>query len=376
MKDTSMTTIKVKQINRNKVYNYIYNEGSTCKLMITQALTMGLSTVTQNLKLLEEEGLIAKSGYFESTGGRKADAVAIVRDVKIAIGVAILKEMVQIVATNLYGHAICESVVPLRFWDSEAYYRSLGKAVNDFIDEQSLAPEKILGVSIATQGIIANDGQSVSYGVLLGNGAMQLSAFENYIPYPCRLEHDSKAAAKLELWHHRALENAVVLLLNRNLGGAIIVDGSVQHGSNMRSGTLEHLCMDTRGALCYCGKRGCLETYCSANSLEQAAHMTIDDFFVWLREGDATSARVWHDYLTYLARAICNLSVIIDGKFIISGYLAPYFIKDDLDALFALIQEHATFPLQRSDILLGANGQFTQAIGSSLFYIEEFLKNI
>ena len=39
---------------------------------------MGLSTVSQNLNLLEQDGLIEKNGYFESTGGRKANAIQIV----------------------------------------------------------------------------------------------------------------------------------------------------------------------------------------------------------------------------------------------------------------------------------------------------------
>ena len=48
---------------------------------------MGLSTVSQNLNLLEQEGLIEKNGFFASTGGRKANAIQIVSDFKISIGI-------------------------------------------------------------------------------------------------------------------------------------------------------------------------------------------------------------------------------------------------------------------------------------------------
>ena len=41
-------------------------------MQIVQELQMGLSTVSQNLNLLEQEGLIEKNGFFASTGGRKA----------------------------------------------------------------------------------------------------------------------------------------------------------------------------------------------------------------------------------------------------------------------------------------------------------------
>ena len=105
----------------------------------------------------------------------------------------------------------------------------------------------------------------------MNNTGMILEDFSRYLPYPCYLEHDSKSAAFLELWKHPELDSAVVFLLNRNLGGAIITNHQIHQGSSMHSGTIEHICINPDGPLCYCGNRGCLETYCSANALEQAA---------------------------------------------------------------------------------------------------------
>ena len=80
---------------------------------------------------------------------------------------------------------------------------------------------KILGVSIATQGITSPDNTTVIYGNIMNNTGMRLKDFSRHLPYPCHLEHDSKSAAFLELWNHPELDSAVVLLLNRNLGGAL-----------------------------------------------------------------------------------------------------------------------------------------------------------
>ena len=80
MSEKGLTTISLKKINRSKVYQYIYKAKASAKLKIVQDLQMGLSTVSQNLNLLEEEGLIERNGYFESTGGRKAHAIRIVPD--------------------------------------------------------------------------------------------------------------------------------------------------------------------------------------------------------------------------------------------------------------------------------------------------------
>ena len=86
MKEKGMTTINLKKFNRNKVYQYIYQQKETSKLQIVRDLQMGLSTVSQNLNELEQDGLICRNGYFESTGGRKAQIIRIVEDFRIGAG--------------------------------------------------------------------------------------------------------------------------------------------------------------------------------------------------------------------------------------------------------------------------------------------------
>ena len=63
MREKGMTTITLKKINRDKVYQYIYQQKETSKLQIVQDLQMGLSTVSQNLNELEADGLISSDLY-------------------------------------------------------------------------------------------------------------------------------------------------------------------------------------------------------------------------------------------------------------------------------------------------------------------------
>ena len=72
MAEKSVTTITLKKINKKNVYQYIYRKRQTSKQQIVQDLQMGLSTVSQNLNVLEQEGLIERNGYFESTGGTQS----------------------------------------------------------------------------------------------------------------------------------------------------------------------------------------------------------------------------------------------------------------------------------------------------------------
>ena len=377
MSEKGLTNISVKKINRSKVYQYIYRKKITSKLQIVQDLQMGLSTVSQNLNLLEQDGLIEKNGYFESTGGRKANAIQIVSDFRISIGIGILKNMFHITAVDLYGNALYTNTIPFPYSNTPDYYKQVTDKIKEFIATNQYDEEKILGVSIATQGITSPDHSTVLYGNIMNNTGMILEDFSRYLPYPCYLEHDSKSAAFLELWKHPELDSAVVFLLNRNLGGAIITNHQIHQGSSMHSGTIEHICINPDGPLCYCGNRGCLETYCSANALEQAAGMNIKDFFSLLREKKSPQlTQIWKDYLRHLAFAMKNLNLIIDAPIIISGYLAPYFLEDDITYLTKHINVSSPFALNKEHIFVGTNGQYTPAIGAALFYVNQFIHAI
>ena len=377
MSEKGLTNISVKKINRSKVYQYIYRKKITSKLQIVQDLQMGLSTVSQNLNLLEQDGLIEKNGYFESTGGRKANAIQIVSDFRISIGIGILKNMFHITAVDLYGNTLYTNTIPFPYSNTPDYYKQVTDKIKEFSATNQYDEEKILGVSIATQGITSPDHSTVLYGNIMNNTGMILEDFSRYLPYPCYLEHDSKSAAFLELWKHPELDSAVVFLLNRNLGGAIITNHQIHQGSSMHSGTIEHICINPDGPLCYCGNRGCLETYCSANALEQAAGMNIKDFFSLLREKKSPQlTQIWKDYLHHLAFAMKNINLIIDAPIIISGYLAPYFLEDDIAYLTKHINVSSPFALNKEHIFVGTNGQYTPAIGAALFYVNQFIHAI
>lgn len=376
MSEKGLTTINLKKINRTKVYQYIYKKKETFKLQIVQELQMGLSTVSQNLTILEEAGLIERNGYFDSTGGRKAQVIQIVSDFKISMGIGILKNMFHMTAVDLYGNVIYADTFPLSYSDTDAYYEQVAGKIIEFIKSNHYE-EKVLGISIATQGITSQDNSVVTYGKIMNNTGMNVNNFSLHLPYPCHLEHDSKSAACLELWNHPELDSALILLLNRNMGGAIVTNHQIHQGISMHSGAIEHMCINSDGPLCYCGNRGCLETYCSANALEHASGLSVKEFFSQLREKKSSHLlQIWKDFLKHLAFAIRNLNLVIDAPVILSGYLAPYFTEDDIDYLIKFINTSAPFPLSKESILVGIQGQYTPAIGAALFYIKQFLQTI
>lgn len=377
MSNSGMTTIEVKRINRSKVYQMIYEKRSISKQELAQELHMGLTTVTQNLKALEEDGWIHRTGYYESTGGRKAQAIEIVPNARTAIGAFILKRSILLVAVDLYGNIMEQKTVAEPFSATETYFQFLGKEIMRFANHVESNPDKISGVGIAIQGILSPDRSKIQYGKLLQHTGWNIADLTRYIPYPCVTEHDSKAAAFAEIWNQPQFSDAVVFLLNKNLGSALVIHGEVHQGKSMHSGTIEHMCIVPDGKPCYCGGKGCLETYCSAESLQnQIQGNSFAAFFQSVRTCEPSSNEIWNAYLSHLAAAIRNVNTVIDSDVILSGFLVPYFTEADLKFLKQKITALPFFAERDIKIQLGKHDEFAPAIGAALPFVKRTIEEI
>lgn len=373
MMNKSLTTMEIKKLNKKNIYQYIYQSKRTSKQDIATHLNMGLTTITRNIQLLEDEGFIQRNGFYDSTGGRRSFAIEIVKNKYISIGIEILKNKIYMIAVNLYGEVIAKKTIDIHFESHTQYCERLSDLLSLFITDNHFKNDSILGVSIILQAIISKDGQKIEYSQLLENSNLSLSDFQQYIPFPCHLEHDSKAAAYLECWHNDHLKDAIVLLLNENLGSAIVTQGIVHKGKNVHSGTIEHMTIDENGPMCYCGHRGCLETYCSASAL--SSQMNIDRLFQEIRN-KKNDHPIWKNYLQYLGKAIHNINTVYDVPIIISGYLASYMNDDDLSFLVQYVQSLTRFHFDNDYLHLSQYGYLSPAIGGALYFIDDFLKSM
>lgn len=85
------TNIEVKKNNRNRVFRYICSHDMISNPDIAYELKMSLPTVTQMTKELIDKGLIEEAGILKSTGGRRAKALSVLKNVRQAVGLDITK---------------------------------------------------------------------------------------------------------------------------------------------------------------------------------------------------------------------------------------------------------------------------------------------
>ena len=98
--------------------------------------------------------------------------------------------------------------------------------------------------------------------------------FSDRLGVPVALTNDANAAAIGEMVYGvaRGMKNFIVITLGTGVGSGIVVNGQLLYGSDGFAGELGHVIMRREnGRPCGCGRKGCLEAYCSATGVARTA---------------------------------------------------------------------------------------------------------
>ncbi len=98
--------------------------------------------------------------------------------------------------------------------------------------------------------------------------------FSDKLGIPVALTNDANAAAIGEMTYGvaRGMKNFIVITLGTGVGSGIVINGQLVYGSDGFAGELGHVIMEREnGRACGCGRKGCLEAYCSATGVARTA---------------------------------------------------------------------------------------------------------
>ncbi len=111
---------------------------------------------------------------------------------------------------------------------------------------------------------------------------------QKHLGTPIILENDANAAALGEMWMGagRDVKDLMLITLGTGVGGGIVSDGKILHGSRGMAGEIGHMTVYPDGNPCGCGNCGCLEKHASATAIAAMGRML-------LLGRDVTAARVY-----------------------------------------------------------------------------------
>lgn len=139
--------------------------------------------------------------------------------------------------------------------------------------------EGVFGVGIGApngnryRGVIDNAPNLKYKGVLEVKHLLEKELAKNNLNLKVEIDNDANAAAMGEMIYGKAkgVKNFVMITLGTGLGSGIVVDGKLVYGHTGFAGEVGHTIIEEKGRLCNCGRKGCVERYCSVSGFTLTA---------------------------------------------------------------------------------------------------------
>ena len=215
---------------------------------------------------------------------------------------------------------------------------------------------------------------------------------EEKLPVKCYIENDANAAAYGEFvaGGAKGAKNAICVTLGTGVGGGIIIDGKIYSGFNFCGAELGHTVIMYNGIECNCGRKGCMEKYCSATALIEQTKDAMSknpDSLMWeeskelsdvngrtafnaMKKGDKAAKDVVNQFINYLA---CGCTTFINifqpDILLIGGGISKegeVLLTPLRDAIYSEVYNHDAPVENKTKIYAAALGNDTGIIGAAM----------
>ena len=215
----------------------------------------------------------------------------------------------------------------------------IAKAILAYIQEKQIPREALLGAGIGVPGAVNSRGV-VAGCDNLGWGHFNVKdALEPLLGMPVVAGNDATVAALGECWKGggKGYRSMVLVTLGTGVGGGIIVDGKPVHGATGAGGEIGHMVLNrNETAVCGCGKKGCVEQYCSATGIVRLTRLALaesntpsslrgletiaaKDVFDAANSGDKLAQEVLEQVYAYMGEFIANICCVVNPEVVVLG---------------------------------------------------------
>ena len=252
-----------------------------------------------------------------------------------------------------------DSVKTQSFPVLEEYVKTVSKLAKDLIAKNNVSINEIVGLGIGAPNANYYTGNiEMAPNLPWKQDKVPLAEmFREELNIPVTITNDANAAALGEKMYGVAkdMDNFIMITLGTGVGSGIVINGQLVYGHDGFAGELGHVIIERNGRLCGCGRRGCLETYCSATGIVRTAKerntpfLTSKDIYDAAVKGDETAIDIFKETGTRLGRALADMVVFSSPEaFVLFGGLAKagdFIVKYTKEAM-----EEAIMPIFKGKV--------------------------
>jgi predicted NBD/HSP70 family sugar kinase len=253
--------------NRSLVLQTLYREGSRSRADIARETGLTRVTISALVAELIAEGLVVELGQREeSRPGKPATLLDLDRTAFVIVGLDLSDHSTFSGALlDLDGAISARAEVDLAGSTGADAVQKVLTLTQQLVDT---AVVPVLGIGVGSPGVVDLDGMVLSAPNLGWNGMPLRSLLADRFGLPVVVANDANAAVLAEHSFGGADSDAMLIAIGHGVGAGLLLGGTPLFGSRFAAGEIGHVVVGTDGgAVCACGKRGCLETWLSIPNL-------------------------------------------------------------------------------------------------------------
>ena len=257
---------KIRQ--KKKILNLLRAYGFTSAPVLSKWLKTSLPTSIVLLNDLILAGYVKNFGIGESNGGRKPSLYGLPEDGFYVISCDVARFSANMAIHDCYHKFVTPIAEINTHIDDPQLVDKLFETAQQLMATHHIPDERVYGIGVDMPGLI-NSKTGVNYTIKdkrHQNIGRDLRLRFNKLVY---IDNDARMHAQGEFHFGAAkgYKDAIVIHWSWGLGLGIFVNGELSSGKNGFAGEFSHIPVVENGELCICGKRGCLETVASSNTI-------------------------------------------------------------------------------------------------------------
>ena len=183
-------------------------------------------------------------------------------------------------------------------------------------------------LGIGTPGAISpRSGLLKNSNAVIMNGKPLQQDLEKTLGRPIGIQNDANCFAMAEamLGPGKGKHMVFGVIMGTGCGGGLVIDGKVHTGLQAIGGEWGHMSIDPNGPECYCGARGCVETFISGGGLTRMYAKMYDEPKPMpevqkdYHAGEPRAVEFFNHFFVRFGTAMANLIAVIDPDIIILG---------------------------------------------------------
>lgn len=384
---------------KRRILGLLHSQGYISAPELSKLLKISLPTSIQLLNDLIALGYVKNIGIGESSGGRKPALYGLPEDNFYVIACDFARFSASMVILDNYNRFVTPVLKIDTNMDDPDMIGKFYQSAQKLLKENQIQESKVCGIGVDMPGLIDSK-TGINYTIKDKKNQGVGEALRKRFNKMVYVDNDARMHAHGEFQFGAAKDykNAIIIHWSWGLGLGIYVNGQLYSGNNGFAGEFSHIPMVENGDLCICGKRGCLETIASSNTImklvrqgfernevspliykfkEHPESVTPEDVILSARTGDEFCISILNDIGKAMGKGLSYIIQLLNPEIIVlSGPLSKarqYVLSPIQQSLNRLCLEKISV---NTKLIISDRGDESALLGTSEMVLEIFFSEM